>query len=65
MSLSTLLATLAVLLLLALVAVAVLVLRDPDAARRRVLGLFRRPPAPPKPPGPEHYYRPYWSRDDA
>lgn len=61
MSPSTLLALLAALLVLALVAAAVLVLRDPGAARRRVLGLFRRPPGPPRRPGPKHYYRPYWS----
>jgi hypothetical protein len=33
--------------------------------RARVLawlrGLFRRPPEPGRPPGPRHYYKPYWS----
>ena len=24
--------------------------------------LFRRPPKPGQPPGPGHYYKPYWSR---
>ncbi|HXK11586.1 MAG TPA: hypothetical protein VMT70_18220 [Vicinamibacteria bacterium] len=48
--------------LLALVVVAAaLVLRDPEASRRRVEGLFRRTPKPAKAPGSDHYYRPYWS----
>jgi hypothetical protein len=38
-----------------------LVLRDRDAARRRVYALFRRSPRPPQAPGPGHYYKPYWS----
>ena len=33
--------------------------------RARVLAwvraLFRRPPEPGRPPGPRHYYKPYWS----
>jgi hypothetical protein len=49
----------AILVLLGIVAV--LVRRDPQAAKRRVEGLFRRAPKPPKPPGQGHYYRPYWS----
>jgi hypothetical protein len=44
-----------------LTVVAVLALRDPEASKRRVEGLFRRAPKPPKPPGQDHYYRPYWS----
>jgi hypothetical protein len=48
-------------LLALLVVVAVLALRDPEAAKRRVEALFRRPPKPPKAPGQDHYYRPYWS----
>jgi hypothetical protein len=48
-------------LVLALLAGAVAVLRDTTAARRRVEALFRRPPRTPKSPGPDHYYRPYWS----
>jgi hypothetical protein len=44
-----------------LAVVAFLVLRDPEATKRRVEALFRKPPKPPKPPGAHHYYRPYWS----
>jgi hypothetical protein len=44
-----------------LVVAAVLALRDPAASRRRVEALFRKPRKPPQPPGPDHYYRPYWS----
>jgi hypothetical protein len=45
-----------------LVAVAVfLALRNPETWKRRVEALFRKPPRPPKPPGQNHYYRPYWS----
>jgi predicted outer membrane lipoprotein len=49
-----------VLLALAVV-VAALALRHPEASKRRVEGLFRRAPRPAKAPGPDHYYRPYWS----
>jgi hypothetical protein len=46
---------------LALVAaVAALLLRGPGP-KRRIEALFRRPSKPPKPPGADHYYRPYWS----
>jgi len=48
-------------LLALLVVVAALVLRDPEASKRRVEGFFRRAPKPPKAPGQDHYYRPYWS----
>jgi hypothetical protein len=44
-----------------LVVVAVLALRDPVASKRRVEALFRKPRKPPKSPGQDHYYRPYWS----
>jgi hypothetical protein len=48
--------------ILALLVVAVaLVVRDPEASKRRVEALFRRAPKPPKAPGQDHYYRPYWS----
>jgi hypothetical protein len=48
--------------LAALVLLAVVVVR-----RRRarvsawIQALFRRPPGSGKPPGPRHYYKPYWS----
>jgi hypothetical protein len=29
---------------------------------RRIEALFRRPPRPARPPGKDHYYRPYWQR---
>jgi hypothetical protein len=45
----------------AFLVLAALALRDPQAARHRVERLFRRPPSPPKAPGADHYYRPYWS----
>jgi hypothetical protein len=60
MSLSILVAFAAALLVL-LVVVALLALRDPEASKRRVEALFRKPPKTPKPPGQDHYYRPYWS----
>ena len=41
--------------------VVVLALRNPEASKRRVEGIFRRAPKPPKPPSQDHYYRPYWS----
>ena len=40
---------------------AAVALRNPEASKRRVEGLFRRAPKPPKPPDRNHYYRPYWS----
>jgi hypothetical protein len=48
-------------ILLALIVVAVLALANPEAARRRVLSLFRRPPRAARAPGQDHYYKPYWS----
>jgi hypothetical protein len=48
--------------LVALLAVGtVLLSRDSVASRRWVEGLFRKPRKPAKPPGQDHYYRPYWS----
>ena len=62
MSLSIAVPLIVALALVALLSVgAVLVLRDSEASKRRVEGLFRRAPKPPKPPGQDHYYRPYWS----
>ena len=56
-----LLAVLGGLLALAVLAVAVLALTNPEAASRRVLALFRRPRRAPRTPGSDHYYKPYWS----
>ncbi len=57
----TVLLTVGVVLLVAvLVAVGVLAVRR-DAALRFVLSVFRRPPREPRRPGPDHYYKPYWS----
>ena len=61
MSLSITLLIVAGAILLLAVAAGALVLRHPDASKRRVEAVFRRAPKPPKPPGPDHYYRPYWS----
>ena len=62
MSLSIAVPLVVALALVALLSVgAVLVLRDSEASKRRVEGLFRRAPKPPKPPRQDHYYRPYWS----
>lgn len=49
------------LLALLLLAVVVLAIAKPDAARKRVLALFRRPARPSRTPGQGHYYKPYWS----
>lgn len=35
-------------------------LDHPDELRGRIQGIFRRPLRPPKAPGKDHYYRPYW-----
>ena len=48
-------------LLAVLIALAVLVFRDPSASKRRMEGFFRQAPKPPKAPAESHYYRPYWS----
>jgi len=53
----TVLSALAALFLLAVF----LVLRRRARATAWVEGLFRRPPKPGTPPGPGHYYKPYWS----
>jgi hypothetical protein len=47
---------------LVLVALVILVVRDPGAVQRRIESIFRRPERPPKTAGDEQYYRPYWSR---
>lgn len=46
---------------LAVLALAVFVLRDRGKAARRVEALFRRPAREAKKPGTDHYYKPYWS----
>lgn len=55
------LVVLAGILALAVLAVVVLTVANPEAARRRVLSLFRRPARAPRTPGQKHYYKPYWS----
>jgi hypothetical protein len=62
MSPTILLIALTALLVLVVIAAAVLVLRDPGAAQRRIESLFRRPEPPSRTAGDEQYYRPYWSR---
>ncbi len=57
----TVLITLAVVLVLVVLAAVVLIALRRDAAVRWVLSLFRRPPREPRKPGPDHYYKPYWS----
>jgi hypothetical protein len=37
-------------------------LDHPDQIRARIDGAFRRPPRPPKTPGEDHYYKPYWTQ---
>jgi hypothetical protein len=37
-------------------------LEDPERLCQRIESAFRRTPKPPKMAGPDHYYRPYWSR---
>jgi len=46
---------------LVVLALAVFVIRDRRAATRQVESLFRRPAKPAQKPGPDHYYKPYWS----
>ena len=60
MSLSIVITLVAVGALALLAAVAALLMREPGP-KRRIEALFRKPPRPPKAPGPDHYYRPYWS----
>jgi hypothetical protein len=36
-------------------------LENPGELQARVEGLFRRAPRPPRTPGPDHYYEPYWN----
>jgi hypothetical protein len=36
-------------------------LDHPEELRGRIEAAFRRPPAAPRDPGPEHYYKPYWA----
>jgi hypothetical protein len=36
-------------------------LENPADVKTRIDGLFHRPLPPPRTPGPEHYYQPYWS----
>ena len=52
---------LASVVLLAVLAVAALLLRDPKAAIRHVEALFRKPRKPARTPSEGHYYKPYWS----
>jgi hypothetical protein len=61
MTQSILITLVVVAVVVAVLFLAALTLRGPQAARRRIEGLFRRPPRPPKAPGSDHYYRPYWS----
>jgi hypothetical protein len=37
-------------------------LENPESLGHRIDALFRSAPKPGKAPGPDHYYRPYWSR---
>jgi hypothetical protein len=36
-------------------------LEHPDELKGRIEAAFRKPPRPPRDPGPEHYYKPYWA----
>ncbi len=51
---------LSVLAALVLLGVVLVVLRREQVAAW-IQGLFRRPQKPGTPPGPGHYYKPYWS----
>jgi hypothetical protein len=35
-------------------------LEEPAELKRRIESAFRRPPKPPRPIGPDHYYHQYW-----
>jgi hypothetical protein len=37
-------------------------LENPGEARGRIEGLFNRPPAAPRPPGPRHFYQAHWQK---
>jgi hypothetical protein len=37
-------------------------LEHPDGLRQSIESAFRRTPKPSRMAGPDHYYRPYWSR---
>jgi hypothetical protein len=37
-------------------------LDNPGDVRRRIEGIFRQPPAAPKAPPADHYYKPYWQQ---
>jgi hypothetical protein len=37
-------------------------LENPGEARRRIEGLFRRPPAPARAPDKDHFYQAHWQR---
>ena len=39
-------------------------LENPGDLRQRIEGLFRRPQAPPRPLGADHYYQPYWKSSE-
>jgi hypothetical protein len=41
------------------------VLDHPEELHRLIEAAFRRPPKPARGPGPDHYYRAYWSRDSS
>jgi hypothetical protein len=62
MGLTALLIVVGAVFTLTVLGLAVLTLRDADRTRRRIEQMFRRPPRPPRSPGDDHYYRPYWSR---
>jgi hypothetical protein len=40
-------------------------LENPGELKGRIEGAFKRPPREPKPPGPDHYYRPHWQAEAA
>jgi hypothetical protein len=40
-------------------------LEHPRELQTRIDGVFRRPPRPPRTPGPEHYYQPHWSPQES
>jgi hypothetical protein len=36
-------------------------LEEPAELKRRIEGAFRKPPKPPQPIAPDHYYQQYWT----